>query len=327
MEFDSPDHMDIDDIINFDFNRIDRETTRDAFAGLEWRPNHGQMLPFWSYEPCLTAIENVCRRQLYIPSDRPCLVSLHAPAQEDGLCRYYRVEYANTVAMMKVLLPVDPRVKTYGEVITLNWLRGNTSVPVPRVIAFDHNNKNEIGFEWILMDFMPGTPVSLKWRGMSMEQKVAFTERVAEIQAELFRYGDPDKAFKGVGTLFMISSQDRHSSVGIRPDEHSSYMSFTRHRLLYGLRRGPYRHSYAWLKTQLNLIALEQANLLRNAELENRHVHSHKLSVVLRLVNLLPMIFPPETEPGAEPTVLNNAWLSLKSFLVDDEGNIMAIPN
>jgi aminoglycoside phosphotransferase (APT) family kinase protein len=58
--------------------------------------------------------------------------------------------------LMRVSLPVHPHSKTLGEVTTLRYLRRETSISVPEVIAFDASADNEIGFEWILMERMPG---------------------------------------------------------------------------------------------------------------------------------------------------------------------------
>ena len=53
---------------------------------------------------------------------------------------------------MRASLPVDHRFKTLVEAATLDLVRMYTSIPVPKVIAFDASNTNELGFEWILMD-------------------------------------------------------------------------------------------------------------------------------------------------------------------------------
>jgi hypothetical protein len=56
---------------------------------------------------------------------------------------------------MRVTLPVSPHHKTRGEVATLRWVREHTNIPVPKVIAFDDNSDDSIGFEWILVELMP----------------------------------------------------------------------------------------------------------------------------------------------------------------------------
>ncbi|EED16705.1 conserved hypothetical protein [Talaromyces stipitatus ATCC 10500] len=76
--------------------------------------------------------------------------------------------------------------KTQGEVTTLRFLRRETNIPVPEVIAFDDSCNNEIGFEWILMELMPGVSAYKRWRTSTTFQKVALVQNIAELQAQLF---------------------------------------------------------------------------------------------------------------------------------------------
>lgn len=131
-------------------------------------------------------------------ADDPFDVSFQAAG---AFNRLYLVVRIDRPLIMRVSRPVHPTYKTRGEVATLQWVRANTSIPVPRVIAFDDSNNNEIGFEWILMERMPGSPAYQRWRKMSMDQKVSLTKQLAEYQAELSFYGDPRFAFRGIGTL------------------------------------------------------------------------------------------------------------------------------
>lgn len=78
-------------------------------------------------------------------------------------------------------------------------------MPVPEVIAFDNSCNSEIGFEWIIMEFMPGASAYKRWRTLTMSQKVALVQRVAEIQAQIFRY-----SFYGIGTLTIDDEQQSH---------------------------------------------------------------------------------------------------------------------
>lgn len=84
-----------------------------------------------------------------------------------------------------------PGLKTRAEVATLRWVRENTMIPVPEALGFDDSNDNEIGYEWILMEFIEGIPAHRRWRTMTMEQKVAFTKQLATFQAELSGFGKP----------------------------------------------------------------------------------------------------------------------------------------
>ena len=49
---------------------------------------------------------------------------------------------------MRVSLPVDPYFKTAGEVATLQFVKKNTSIPVPQIIPLDSSADNELmGFD------------------------------------------------------------------------------------------------------------------------------------------------------------------------------------
>lgn len=72
---------------------------------------------------------------------------------------------------MRVSLPVDPHNETMSEVSTIDFVRQNTDIPVPGIIAFDASNDNEVGFEWILMELMPGRPLAMRWRQLSTATK------------------------------------------------------------------------------------------------------------------------------------------------------------
>jgi hypothetical protein len=67
-------------------------------------------------------------------------------------------------------------------------------------MAFDDSRRNEIGYEWLLMDTMPGTPAYYRRRRMSMAQE-ALTARVAEFQAQLFCCGNFGNGFRGIERL------------------------------------------------------------------------------------------------------------------------------
>ena len=78
----------------------------------------------------------------------------------------------STSYVFRVTLPVEPFYKTASEVATLSYIREHTSVPVPRVIAHSSTANNELGFEWILMERIPGVPLKNVWPEMDMETKV-----------------------------------------------------------------------------------------------------------------------------------------------------------
>lgn len=158
-------------------------------------------MPRWTREPSLKAIESVCRRQLG-PKDA-CMVSFYAAGAFNKL---YLGFTANPL-LIRAALPVHPHYNTRGEVTTLQWVRDNTSIPVPKVVAFQDNNGDKIGFKWILIKLMPGLPADRRWRNMPRKQKEAFISRLAEFQAQLSRCSGHETSLRNIGTLEAESEQ------------------------------------------------------------------------------------------------------------------------
>ncbi|PVI03917.1 kinase-like protein [Periconia macrospinosa] len=230
---------------------------------------------------------------------------------------------------MRVSLPVYPRDKTRGEVTTLRWVQNNTHVPVPNVIGFDDDNDNEIGFEWILMEFVEGTSAYTKWRTMSMEQKITLTKQVADFQAEFLGCGRLGSPFETIGTLQIEEKSHEEESVQsstiIRPGQLVSHPFFMGDHLHYNVPRGPFRSTHDWLSAQLSIILIEQAENLKKAEDEDDQEDAEdRLSVAQKLLNLLPTVFPPKEE-GSEPTCLCHSDLHLNNIFVDENGTITAV--
>ncbi|KAI0115686.1 aminoglycoside phosphotransferase [Nemania sp. FL0031] len=272
--------------------------------GLEWQQGFLDVFPRWTREPALHDIENVCREQLKILPEDPCRVSFYASGAFNKL---YRVDYDDRSVIMRVTLPVYPHYKTHGEVATLDWLRHNTTVPVPEVLAFDDSNQNEIGFEWILMEFMPGTTLHQRWRTMMMEQKVAITQRIAEFQMEIFRYGDLSAALKNIGTLHMGNriTFGKMSTIKAGPDQLVSYEFFRDRRVNYDVPRGPFRSSSAWLESHLNIIILEQTEIFEESKDDDDKGEAEAvIAVARRLLSLVPTVFPQAAEDVSEPAFL-----------------------
>ncbi|KAI8627875.1 kinase-like protein [Xylariaceae sp. FL1651] len=286
---------------------------RDNRDGLGWHFGLWQTVPLWTRQPSVEAIEGVCRQQLNIRADDPCKISFYAAGAFNKL---YLVVCTDQSLLMRVSLPVYPCHKVRGEVATLQWLRDHTQVPVPKVIAFDDSNDNDIGFEWMLMELMPGSSAYQRWRKLSMEQKVAITTRIAELQAELFHHRTTEHAFQTIGTL-ELETGDRCAEVStaIVPGQLVAHEFFI----------GPFRSSYDWLASQLEIIILDNTKILETTDDEaDKEDAENTLASARGLLSILGKIFPIHTE-CAETTVLYHNDLSLRNILVDEQGEITAI--
>lgn len=50
-----------------------------------------------------------------------------------------------------------------SQVTTMDFVRKNTSIPLPEVYAFDTASTNEIGAPYMVVSFLPGRPVSQRY--------------------------------------------------------------------------------------------------------------------------------------------------------------------
>ncbi|KAK7429385.1 hypothetical protein QQZ08_003977 [Neonectria magnoliae] len=226
---------------------------------------------------------------------------------------------------MRVSLPVDPPHKTAGEVATLRWIGRFTKVPVPDIIAFDDSSDNEIGFEWILMQLMPGTSAYSRWRKMPLAAKKALVEQVADYQAQIAKATQDTTSFRGIGTLHHAPQEPGTEVTSFAPGRIVSRQFFSGQHFDYDIPRGPFRSSHDWLDTYIRIIVKEQQAVAEEEEEEEQKADAeYSQMVASRLAVLPPKIFPVIQNPP-ERTVLWHDDLSLSNILVDDEGAITAV--
>lgn len=287
--------------------------------GLVYDESGIDVVPIWTREPSITAVEKTCRELLSLPSHAPCSITFHAEGAFNKLFLIQPSE-VNKSWLMRVSLPVCPHHKTKSEVATIEWVRKHTDIPVPTILGFDESNDNEIGFEWIMMERMPGVTAYSQWRWLPMTQKVALTERIAELQAQLFRQNPPDDCFRGIGTLDRVGQQS-----SFEPAEMITSHFFMGDHIKYDVPRGPFRSTHDWLKTYLEIISRDCEKTRDTAvDEDDKEDADAMLAVTRRLLGLLPKIFPSIQNP-AERTALYHHDLGLANILIDEEGKLTAI--
>ncbi len=293
--------------------------------GLAWDDNGLGPEARWVRDPDIFAVQRVCRRHLGIaegpegPEAGGTTVSFHA---DGAFNKLYRVSCNRGHFIMRVSLPVDPRRKTCGEARTLQLVRRKTNIPAPCVVGFDDSRSNEIGYEWLLMDMMPGTPAHYRWRSMSTAQKETLTVRVADFQAQLFRCGNFGDGFRGIGTLG--SGLDSENGIP-KPGPIVSSFFFSGPRSHYPIPRGPFSSSHDWLRAQLNVVTKEHSTALAEARNdEDREYAESALRVARKLLRILHKVFPAVVHPP-ERTILWHDDLSLRNIMVDDSGAVKAV--
>ncbi|RTE84777.1 hypothetical protein BHE90_000531 [Fusarium euwallaceae] len=145
-----------------------------------WRNNDttGFLDPVWPREPDIQIARKLALEHL--PADLfsdACI----SPFAQGAFHRLYCLSSKHTTAeyLMRIALPVDPFFKTESEVATMDYVKRNSSIPVPEVIAYASSASNELGFEWILMERVQGVPLDQVWDTMPFEAKMHLTAELA----------------------------------------------------------------------------------------------------------------------------------------------------
>ncbi|KXJ91821.1 phosphotransferase enzyme family-domain-containing protein [Microdochium bolleyi] len=311
--------------------------------GLAWHEQLSVSVPLWTRLPDETAIKRICRNhliRLYRDNDvdTACTVSFFA---SDAFNKFYLATTKHRKGLMRVSLPVYPAHKTRGEVATLRWVRKNSSIPVPRVLAFDDTNSNELGFEWILTEFMPGEPAERVWWTMSRERKEALVRRLASYQAELARAATT-QAFDTIGTLIAVDCIKEFPArswtpLKVRFDRLVAPEVFLGSRLKLKGPRGPYRSSQEWFTGTLSMIIQVQNNIIGQTTGDrkfDRLCAETTRTIAEKLLRVLPKVFPGhdlQTDTHghntAEQTYLHHDNLNLQNILLDEKGAVSGILN
>ncbi|KAK8036363.1 hypothetical protein PG991_001500 [Apiospora marii] len=102
--------------------------------------------------------------------------------------------------------------KVRSEVATLRWVRRHTAIPVPRVFLYDATGRTFSGYEWILMELMPGKPFWAVHKQLPLEAKTALAATIAEWVHSLWSL-----RFDGIGSLYDATGDNEAHGLA-RPD-------------------------------------------------------------------------------------------------------------
>ena len=161
--------------------------------GLEWEDRLFYYVPKWTREPRIEDVERTARQALGEPST----LKINFFGQ-GAFKKLYKIRSDQGDFMMRVSLPVDPKLKTVSEVATLALVSRTTDLTTPRVIAYDSSRDSPIGFEWILMDLLPGRSLHDIWSTLTWEVKETVVRKIASYSAQAFR-----NRSSRIGNLFL----------------------------------------------------------------------------------------------------------------------------
>jgi len=234
--------------------------------GLRWKSNLFGPVPAWAATPNIATIEALSRQHL-------CADNLSVKFLTGGAFNkvYLITVSSNTINgqksyIFRATLPVEPFYKTASEVATLRLLRQRTSLPVPEVFAYDCTTENELGFEWIIMEKVPGVCLREVWRDLSLERKTIVVERLGQLSKEL----RGKCRFDAIGSLYQpaeLSEADLEVAVATDDSDFvigpivNSFIFAGKRKPLIKRDRGPYRSDREYLLALMN-VELEDKRLL-----------------------------------------------------------------
>jgi len=253
---------------------------------LQWEGGYWNSTPAWPREPDFAVIRLLAHRHLapHVPmalKDAALTVSFFAGGTFNKL---YLVSHAglNTSYIFRVSLPVCRYFMTESEAATLIHLRANTSIPVPRVFAWDSSPDNETRFEWILMEKIAGVPLVDVWRNIEWERKLVLIESLAGLvnqlgnhksdrigslyfKSALTGYDDDleeERAGEGTpekqGPKSMAEERVRATTANASPMDFAigpifSPIFYLDNRLYLPGNRGSYRYASEWVRSEMEM--------------------------------------------------------------------------
>jgi hypothetical protein len=102
--------------------------------------------------------------------------------------------------IVKVPDPLVPRrLITASEVATLEFLRAELDLPVPKVLAWSDCNDNTVGCEYMILEEAVGADLKNTWPRLGVKQRMGVVDQIITIQERLL---EASKHFKGYGSLY-----------------------------------------------------------------------------------------------------------------------------
>lgn len=201
----------------------------------------------WTVEPEESVVMATIQSVITLPD--PCNIKFLA---QGAFNKIFTITSTDKQVVARVTLPIDPKWKTLSEVATLEWVRTNTSLPVPEVFAYNADGSAAVGFEWIAMEMMPGKPWADAYRSMTFSAKKEVVRRIARFNSEIFQ-----KPFQGIGNIFPGEAQ-------VQRMVSSAFIchGFGRETV----QRGPFPSSWQWLQSRLDLAELDCRGRLEKAQ-------------------------------------------------------------
>ena len=286
---------------------------------MDWQVGPTYTAPRWMVVPDISDIEAISRHHLFPNTDSSSAEELTVTFLAEGsFNKIYTVD-TKTKSLVKsyvfrVSLPVEPGDKVLNEVATLDYVKRHTKIPVPTVIAYDSSSNNVLGFEWILMEKIPGVPLSDIWSRLSYISKEAIIREIAGYVFQLRNIC----VFNEIGGLY----HDSKAEFVIGPIV-TQFMFMNGRRQLLLRDRGPYHHDSDFVRALID-VQIADIHFLKtmpsNGPNFDENIHEDGpaiLRVMDELLSLVPTIFPRGKKKGSFLSALLHPDLSLSNIMID----------
>ncbi|KAH6620422.1 phosphotransferase enzyme family-domain-containing protein [Boeremia exigua] len=279
---------------------------------LEWTQGTFGLEPTWPHDPDLPTLIKTARPHLDLPASAPLSAVPLPPAP---FSRLYALTAPDAAYVLRVSLPADPGLRTASAAATLGFVSQNAEVPVPRVLAFEAEAANAIGYEWTLTSHVGGAPLYRAWRRMSWDAKTALVKRLAGLQADLSAH-----TFQRIGGLYAGAGEGE-----VVVGELVAATQYQGDRVGGSSVRGPFASSHAWLKARLEGVMQEQRRVVE-ASCDEDEIDDAVFACALavQLEGLLGTVFLAGSGAG-ETTALSCGHLSMHGVWVDGEGRLTGV--
>lgn len=289
---------------------------------MEWKKQALGLTAVWKSDPEISAIEKIVCEHLRLQDDEPVRVSFF---DEGGFNKLYKVSTKTQGLIFRAAVPLYPHWKTESEVSTMRFVQDRTNIPTPHVLAHESSASNELGYEWILMELVNGSPLYRKWRHMSVDAKERLVKQLAKGNCELM---EPANRFNGIGSIFAVSCPRQM-------DKHDQGATYGLGKIVapdFWLREctdpsgsyGPLSSTTAWLNGRMgaHIEAQEYYEEICDDE-DDLEEANDSIALTEALQDLIAERPLPAIE--LEQTALRHSDLSFSNILVDDEGRVAAV--
>ncbi|KAJ3831856.1 hypothetical protein F5878DRAFT_45819 [Lentinula raphanica] len=145
----------------------------------------------------LSGLQEVVKQAVGIPDCQ--LLKL----AQGGYHKVYQVSGSNAPPIVaRVAAPAFPKDKVESEIATLQYIASHTKIHTPIVYAWNTEDDNPVGSEYMILEKITGVPASEVWETLPFEKKEIVVNEVAEHIIQLFGL-----RFEKAGSLYKTAER------------------------------------------------------------------------------------------------------------------------